>query len=380
MKIGILIYRQYPYISANTAIGYEIGEELSKRDGCEVVYIGRKENKSQETVFCYKGNKIRFLNEKIENKLFQKVKNVLKKYLGEKLFLGTDAKSLRKIVKQEKIDALICVIAPIDNARIVHKAHLSIPCILHQLDPFYHHEDKVDNKKKEEFLKVIKSFQTIYTTNLLIEEYKKDEAFNKVINKFAVAEFPLLKPFKITKDILKHQEKVQLLYAGSFYKTLRSSKILLKLKNILPNNYQIVFCGTCDNESDYNLLKESGIICKGKLLPDQLLEEYQKSDILINIGNTVKLQMGSKLISYIAIGKPILNIMQFNDCTIEVLSEYPYAFNVLAAEIEGQRELILDFVKKHKNSLALYEEVEKKYIKYTPGYVSKSIMKVLEKE
>ena len=51
MKIGILIYRQYPYISANTAIGYEIGEELSKRDGCEVVYIGRKEKQASEFSF-----------------------------------------------------------------------------------------------------------------------------------------------------------------------------------------------------------------------------------------------------------------------------------------------------------------------------------------
>ena len=62
MKIGILAYRQYPYVSANTHIAYIIGQQLCDF-GNEVVYIGRKQNAVQNEISNYQGNKIRFLND-----------------------------------------------------------------------------------------------------------------------------------------------------------------------------------------------------------------------------------------------------------------------------------------------------------------------------
>ena len=41
MKIGILAYRQYPYISANTSIAYTIGQYIKENTEHQVVYIGR---------------------------------------------------------------------------------------------------------------------------------------------------------------------------------------------------------------------------------------------------------------------------------------------------------------------------------------------------
>jgi hypothetical protein len=380
MKIGILTYRQYPFISANTSIGYSIGETLSQEYNHEVVYIGRRQDESQDFINDYRGNKICFLNKKIENRHLQKVKNIIKRYLSERLFFRADAKSLKAIVKKEQIDALICVIAPIDDARIVQRARLSIPCILYQLDPFYHYEDKIDRTKKQEFFKILKFFQAVYTTDLLMEEYKGDVSFNNILDKFKVAEFPLLKPIPITASVEKDSRVVRLLYTGAFYQRIRPPEILLKLKSILPENYQIIFCGTCDSETDFKLLQESGIVCKGRLLPDQLLKEYQESDILINVGNIIKTQMGSKLIGYIATGKPILNIMQFVDCTADVLREYPYALNILASKICEQREIIVDFLERYKGSFAKYKEIEKKYITYTPHYVAQQIMAALNKK
>lgn len=377
MRIGILTYRQYPYVSANTSIGYSIGETLSQEYNHEVIYIGRRQDDSQSCINDYKGSKICFLNKKIKKGHLQKVKNLMKRYLSASLFIGADAKMLKTIVKKEQIDALICIIAPIDDARIVQRARLSIPCILYQLDPFYHFEDRIDAKKKQEFLKILISFQTIFTTDLLMKEYKCDAAFNNIIHKFKVAEFPLLKPVPITEPVEKDLKKIRLLYAGSFYPRIRPSQILINLKSILPENYQIIFCGTCDNERDFKLFHENGIICKGMLLPDQLMEEYKKSDILINIGNIIKTQMGSKLIAYIATGKPILNLMQFDDCTVNVLKDYPYALNVLDSEIGEQREKIVNFLEKYKTFSAPYEEIEKNYISYTPHYVAQQMIEVL---
>ena len=56
MKIGILTYRQYPFVSANTSIGYSIGETLSQEYNHEVVYIGRRQDESQDFINDYRGN------------------------------------------------------------------------------------------------------------------------------------------------------------------------------------------------------------------------------------------------------------------------------------------------------------------------------------
>ena len=60
MKIGILAYRQKPYISANTAIAYTIGEHLSKTQ--EVVFIGRKQDDRQREEDTYKNIEVKYLN------------------------------------------------------------------------------------------------------------------------------------------------------------------------------------------------------------------------------------------------------------------------------------------------------------------------------
>lgn len=380
MRIGILTYRQYPYVSANTAIGYEVGEALSKDYNHEVIYIGRRQDASQDKVYSYKGNKIQFLNKKIESFRVQRIKNIAKRYCGENLFFSADARALKKIVKLEKIDALICVIAPIDDARIVKKAKLDIPCILYQLDPFYHQGDLVNKKKKQEFLKSLKAFNGVCTTKLLMQEYRADKEFIKVLDKFKVVEFPLLKPLSQSMLLRQKQNRVRLLYAGSFYHKIRSPQILIKLRYLLPDDCQLVFCGGCDDEADFQSLVEGGIVCKGMLLPDQLIEEYQKADILINIGNSISNQMGSKLIGYIATGKPILNIMQIEDCTKGVLKDYPFAFNVLYAKFGEQKDALINFIDKNKRSIAEYCEIEKNYIAYTPKYVAKQILDMFNKK
>ena len=40
MNIGILAYRQYPFISANTAIAYTIGNSILEH---KVIHIGKKD-------------------------------------------------------------------------------------------------------------------------------------------------------------------------------------------------------------------------------------------------------------------------------------------------------------------------------------------------
>lgn len=374
MKIGILAYRQYPYISANTAIAYTVGDCM---EGHEVVYIGRKQDDCQNNISEYHGKKIRFLNVTVKMEQGSRFKNVVRRVIGDEVFLLSDAQALKKIVCEEKIEAIICVIAPNDNASIVLGANLNIPTYIYQLDPFYNSFDRINESLKKKFLKLLSKTDHLFTTDLLYEEYRKDKEVSAYLSKISVVQFPKLISPNIQERRESFKKKVVLLYAGTLYHKIRNPQIMVDLKNCLSENFELIFCGSCDEPTDMQLLKEAGIICKGYCSQEILANETENADILINIGNLVRNQLGSKIIDYIATGKPILNIIQFAECpTVNVLKEYDLKFNISVAELQG---------KQHANEMKVYletvlekripfSEIQQMYIEYTPQFVAKTII------
>lgn len=380
MKIGILAYRQYPFISANTSIAYTLGKYIAEHTDNEVVYIGRFQNESQRSVCEHEGIPIRFFNSSPKD-IPGRIQNYTRRVFGEDVGYSEESATLKKIIKDESVDALICVIAPADDLYIVSKANLNIPTIVYQLDPFYNVNDVVNSRLKKNFIKIVSGerIKHIFTTDLLYEEYRQNKEFSEVLKKFSVVQFPKLKkPESITANIGEHS-KTTLLYAGSLYRTIRSPEILAKLCKSLPEKAEIVFCGGCDNQEDVELLKKAGVVCKGYLSQAELSEEYKKADILVNIGNLVKNQLGSKLIDYIAIGKPILNISQIVNCpTVKVLDNYNLKLSLFADELLDSKSSICEFINKSKGQTIPFDEIRKRYEEYTPEYVCTHILEKLK--
>lgn len=378
MRIGILTYRQYPYISANTAIGYTLGETIYKQYNYDVVFIGYKQSESQNEVNKYHEIPIHFLNEDIERKKRHSyIRNKMKGIFGEEYFVKKEAEHLKAIVSREEIDVLISVIAPISSAFISYVAKLDIPVFLYQLDPFYNVGDIENEKLKQTFLKLLPSFDKIYTTDLLYKDYLKDGSMEKFKEKMRIMQFPKIVEYASQKKKLEH-EKVRLLYGGTLYRGIRNPKILLELYYKLSDKCEIVYLGKCDVEEDQKLLEESGIICKGFCSQEELKKEIAEADILINIGNLVRNQLGSKLIEYIATGKPILNIYQFKECpTLDVLKKYPYKFNILVTELYENMEKASDmteFVCNERGKKEDFSKIKELYKEYTPEYLVEVII------
>ena len=65
MKIGIFTYRQYPFISANTSIGYIIAEELLKNYQYDIELIGYRQDESQREITQYHNIPITFFNNNV---------------------------------------------------------------------------------------------------------------------------------------------------------------------------------------------------------------------------------------------------------------------------------------------------------------------------
>ena len=176
MKVGILSYRQMPYISANTAIAYIVGEQISKK--AEIVYIGRKQDSCQECVNEYNGKKISFLNSEPE-KDSSRFENYLVRIGLIQIAFFKDAYALKRIINKESIDALICVTAPNEDAFIAMTARLNIPILLYQLDPFYNLHDIENKRLKRVFIRYLKRVKHLFTTELLMDIYKMDPDINR---------------------------------------------------------------------------------------------------------------------------------------------------------------------------------------------------------
>lgn len=370
MRIGILAYRQEPYISANTAIAYLVGEQIAKTD--EVVYIGRKQDEKQNYVHSHNDIKVRYLND-IPKNTSTHTENLVRRAGFFRLALLSDINGLRRIAREEYLDVLICVSAPNEDALISAYADLSIPVFLYQLDPYYDHMDIESKRLKEEFLRILPKFKFIFTTELLLIKYKEDIDLRRYLDRMEVVQFPKL--IKVQRRDKEESNTITLLYAGSLYQSIRSPEILIKLKRILPDNCRLVFCGSCDQEADLKRLEEKGVICKGYCSQDVLADETADADFLVNIGNTVHNQLGSKIIDYIATGKPIINLIQLKDCpTIPVLHNYDYQLTLETKELIDKKELLKEFIEMTRGKCMDWEEVVRRYNEYTPKYVAEQLM------
>ena len=377
MKIGILTYRQAPYISANTGIAYLLGEQLSKEH--EVVFIGRKQDERQNAVREFHGIPILWLNNEPTSSTGRAENLLLRAGLIRAAFRA-DAGSLRSIVKENALDALLCMTAPSEDALIAYAARLSIPVILYQLDPYYNMNDTETPWLKHQFLQILDAFKHVFTTELLMKEYLSDPSFSAKTGLFSVLPFPkLIPPPEAARSETGETGKIRLLYAGTLYRTVRSPAILKKLHAILPDTCELRFCGGTDCEEDTVSLRDSGIVCLGYLDQTALAAEMAEADVLINIGNAVKNQMGSKIIDYIATGKPILNITQLDSCpTLPLLCEYDYVYHMRADEMLPSQELNT-FVETAQGKRMAWETVEARWHEYTPAYAAAQILKQLER-
>lgn len=387
MKLGILVYRQYPYISANTSIAYTIGEELAGRQGIEVVYIGRRQDESQRDVTEYRGVPIRFLNELpwAPPTLWQ---NRAAKILGQGWLLRTDIAALKRIAAEERFDALICFTAPNEDAYIAYYAKLDIPVYLYQLDPFYNLMTECEDKRlKRHFVKMLNRFEGLFTTDYLWNGYTQDNRITPYLTKIEPMKFPKLVHTVEENHTWNAPNKLSLLYMGTVSGQWQNIDVLAELQKCMelmagtPVKFNL--CGSVAQE-DIERLDKIGIVYTGYLGQKDLAEEMDRADVLINVGNTKPYsnQLRSKIVDYVATGRPILNITQFDECpTASFLEPYPLKLVVSREELNVKvgRERVVAFLREMRGKRVPWEDVRKLYKEYTPEYVADKLMTVITK-
>lgn len=133
-----------------------------------------------------------------------------------------------------------------------------------------------------------------------------------------------------TTHVMLPKEKINLVYAGSFYKDLRSPDFLLRVAAAMTDKAVLhLFCTSdCDDLINHYVSIANGKIVRHNFVPQEEIKLiYQEADVLINVGNNIPQFKPSKTFEYMATLKPIINIFYdgFYDNT---LAMYPKCLQV----------------------------------------------------
>lgn len=134
----------------------------------------------------------------------------------------------------------------------------------------------------------------------------------------------------------------RLVYVGTLYRRLRSPVPLLnlfeRLVSALPDvPLELHFLGNVNDSAElfhpYEHWLGSRLFVHGLVSRAHAQQTMQDAHVLINLGNHSATQLPSKVIEYVAMGKPILNLITIrDDSSVGVLASYPAA---LTLQVDG---------------------------------------------
>ena len=106
---------------------------------------------------------------------------------------------------------------------------------------------------------------------------------------------------------------------------------------------------------------------------DELLAD---ADILINIGNTDKYLIPSKLFHYFGFGKPILNVSKDSSCpALPYVNEYGLGLSVLERELTvySQTDKVKKWIYDNKEKSIDEKKIREIFYRSDPGHIASQI-------
>ncbi|PKO60735.1 MAG: hypothetical protein CVU24_11780 [Betaproteobacteria bacterium HGW-Betaproteobacteria-18] len=137
-------------------------------------------------------------------------------------------------------------------------------------------------------------------------------------------------------------EPLRLVFVGTLYRRLRSPRFLLACLAALQDalseepvrrRVELHFYGALNDCADElancapNL--NYALVTHGMVGRSEVQQAMVDADVLVNIGNDSEAQLASKVIEYMAIGRPILNLVSLTcDTSVAALADYPAALTL----------------------------------------------------
>lgn len=339
------------------------------------------------------------------------------------LFRGGYEKNFFNLIKHDlkKYDYLMCTVMPRENADIALNILKIIPdakWILLQFDMY-----AGSNKEECEYNQRIAEMEVWYKRAALIviqkemvENLNNSRLYSykdKIIPLFipsmgciiededtiAWTSFQkkqqvlsLLLPNNRLSEIPMFDENSKLLvYAGLFYEEIRNPICMLEyMKRVCELDRSIFICLIGDGCEEIVLkykehIGEQLIICghQPRTVTGRILE---CADILINVGNTLKEMVPSKIMEYIGYRKPIINFYSIEEDTCEkYLKDYPLHYSIKEnADAESidkppcEVTSLLEFIHLNYRQRYDYSSTVERYGRYSASEFARIVMDFID--
>lgn len=394
MKIVVISGSYFPYLEPPTACIKPFLLTLVQENNDIDLICPMSDNKVQSTLnvdginvhfISTFDNRFALLAKESKHKIFKYLYQlyfVLKYFIyifnpfsASKKTINAFYKKLNEIIEQKtSIDFLVSVSYPMEAhlaALKFHKNHPDIKWITFTTDPFGYSEIKkywLGQRSKSIALEgaVFKNADH----NVVIEELVLNLVDNYKIDNDKIASFPytisdLFKKRVTNLNKTSVNKKITVLYAGTCYSKIRNPQILFDIFNSLPNIQLNMYVGGGDwvcRRMLRKVIHNDNILINKKVSRNDYLNLIEKSDILINIGNTVKLQAPSKLMELVSSGKPIINFYYNEDFGYGVIKKYPLGINLSYKEpIDGISKIVESFCVENVGKRIDFETIEALY-------------------
>lgn len=417
-KILVLTYDFYPDNSPNTYRWLNVLKEWRKK-GVEVHVLsfhkaGFPEYQEFEGIKIYRTGKSLF--EKFKNKIFSVVEQdnlivqnqtVIKEsfirkvynftwkklYFPDFAFLWQSSafKKASEIISNENISDLITVSWPFSDhvvgAKLKDK-YADLNWIADTIDPFYLskavNNNSIYNSLNYRYEKKILSSADAITVLTDKLKGKYAELYPSIKDRIWVNHNIFVPYERIMDNEVVDKSTIKLVFVGTLTPITRSPADLLNLfQNLLndsklSNNLELHFYGDwrqCSKifEKFNHLLNES-LFIHGIIPREEIPKILNKASVLINIGNNNEFQEPSKILEYIYLSKPILNVCSINaDSSLEILSAYELNYSIHKNDINDPEKVndVFKFIRKintlkNENSIRIFQkyllpEVENRY-------------------
>ena len=279
-------------------------------------------------------------------------------------------KQLEKLNKEQKIDIILSISAPIEShyaAKKFKERHPEVRWVTYWTDLFAAKINRrnifinLDKMKKMEF-DILKSSDYILATEEVFEIFN-ERANNYVANKISAIPY-IFKQEVLNRDNyvpITNDEPIRCVYMGSFYRDIRNPEFMLKFFTALEKPYilDLYTTGNCADIVHKYATKSNGRITEhGLVSAEQLDDIMSKAHILINIENAVPTCIPSKLFELMSYRKPIINFKHKNQ-NYDVLHDYPCTLNI---NIGDDIESTINSFNRYFEEAQSFNQVSSQYI------------------
>ena len=303
-------------------------------------------------------------------------------------------KRLRVLCLENRYDWVVSVAYPFANHLVAAKwTPAPTKLAFYNLDPYWNngtYPSQLAEARAAEEAAVYQKANCVFCTPEQQADYQT-ETFRAVAYKIHPLPYPKLVRPKVQQacPIQFNPECINLLYLGTVYGDIRKPEALFKLfqhaVEIEPKLRLYIVGKKFGADANLYLTEYKAKLggklqCYSPIPPEQTMDLLLRADVLVNMGNTVRNQMPSKVVEYISTGKPILNISASETCnTLVVLKRYPLCFQCFSwpEETSVVAKELVNFCQREKGNAIPWSEIEVLYDDLKLDQIARNFLQIL---